>query len=51
MPPLAFETRNLELIGILVELSVVFSILAAYTFRWCDFRAREKGLIDRVTNY
>ena len=49
--PTLVSFSNLELIGILVGLSVVFSILAAYTFRWCDFRAREKGLIDRVTNY
>ena len=49
--PTLVSFSNLELIGILVGLSVVFSILAAYTFRWCDFRAREKGLIDSVTNY
>ncbi|HCC78636.1 MAG: hypothetical protein A2X25_09980 [Chloroflexi bacterium GWB2_49_20] len=42
---------NLDLFGILVVLSVAFGILAIYAFRWCDYRARERGLIDRVTNY
>jgi ABC-2 type transport system permease protein len=42
---------NLELLAILVGLSILFGILAIYAFRWCDHRARERGLIDRVTNY
>lgn len=42
---------NLELIGILVSLSILFGIAAVFAFRWCDHRARERGLIDRVTNY
>jgi len=42
---------NLELIGILVALSILFGIAAIFAFRWCDYRARERGLIDRVTNY
>jgi ABC-2 type transport system permease protein len=42
---------NLELLGILVGLSVIFGIVAFSAFRICDHRARERGLIDRVTNY
>jgi ABC-2 type transport system permease protein len=42
---------NLELLGILVVLSIIFGIVAIFAFRWCDYRARERGLIDRVTNY
>jgi ABC-2 type transport system permease protein len=49
--PTLVAFNNLELIGILVGLSVIFGIMAAFAFKWCDFRAREKGLIDRVTNY
>ncbi len=42
---------NLQLLGILLGLTVVFAFIAMVLFRWCDFRAREQGLIDRVTNY
>ncbi|MFN2144580.1 MAG: ABC transporter permease [Anaerolineales bacterium] len=42
---------NLELIGILVGLTVVFSLIAFFAFRWCDNRARELGYIDMTTNY
>ncbi|MFN2215332.1 MAG: ABC transporter permease, partial [Anaerolineales bacterium] len=49
--PTLVNFNNLQLIGILVGLSIVFAILAAIAFKLCDHRAREKGLIDRVTNY
>jgi ABC-2 type transport system permease protein len=49
-PTLAGFT-DLQLLGILVGLSVVFGVLSTYIFRICDRRARERGLIDRVTNY
>jgi ABC-2 type transport system permease protein len=42
---------NLELMGILVGLTVVFSSLSIVIFRWCEHRAREQGKIDAVTNY
>lgn len=42
---------DLQLFGILIGLSVVFGILSIYVFRICDRRARDRGLIDRVTNY
>ncbi len=42
---------NLQLLVVLLGLSAVFGILSIFTFRFCDTRARERGLIDRVTNY
>jgi ABC-2 type transport system permease protein len=51
----AFSTlsgfSNLELMGILVALTVFFGISSIVVFRWCNHRARERGLIDMVTNY
>ena len=49
-PTLARFT-NAELLGILLALTVVFGVIAVFTFRWCDYRARERGLIDHTTNY
>lgn len=42
---------NLDLLGILVGLTIVFAFISVVTFRWCEHRAREKGLLDVVTNY
>jgi ABC-2 type transport system permease protein len=42
---------NLELLGILLVLTLIFGVFSIFTFNWCDHRARERGLIDRVTNY
>jgi ABC-2 type transport system permease protein len=42
---------NLELVGILAGLTVIFSLIAFFSFRYCDHRARELGYIDMVTNY
>lgn len=42
---------NLQLLGILVALTAVFTVLSGLSFRWCEDRARDKGLIDVVTNY
>jgi ABC-2 type transport system permease protein len=42
---------NLQLMGILIALTALFTVLAAFAFRWCDHVARERGLIDIVTNY
>lgn len=49
--PTLAQYSNLQLIGILVGLTVVFAVISIFTFRWCDHRARELGLIDMVTNY
>ncbi|HVF24860.1 MAG TPA: hypothetical protein VNA23_03175 [Anaerolineales bacterium] len=42
---------NIQLMGILLGLTVIFAVLSLFIFRWCDTRARELGYIDRVTNY
>jgi ABC-2 type transport system permease protein len=43
--------NNLQLLGILVGLTLVFGLIARVSFRWCEHQARERGLIDIVTNY
>ena len=42
---------NGEILGILVALSVFFGVTGVLVFRRCDRIARERGLIDRTTNY
>jgi ABC-2 type transport system permease protein len=40
-----------QLFAILIGLSLAFGTASIFAFRFCDHRARERGLIDRVTNY
>jgi len=42
---------NLQLLGVLAGLTAVLAALSFSVFAWCDRRARERGLIDRVGNY
>ena len=42
---------NEQILGILVGLTVIFGVLAIYVFRWAEHLAKERGLIDMVTNY
>lgn len=49
--PTLQSLTNLQLIGILCGLIIMFGILSYYIFRYCEFVARERGLIDMVTNY
>ncbi len=42
---------NGQLLGILVALSVFFGVVGVFVFRYCDRIARERGLIDKTTNY
>ena len=49
--PTLQSLTNLQLIGILFGLIIMFGILSYYIFRYCEFVARERGLIDMVTNY
>lgn len=42
---------DLELMGILLGLTVIFSLLSVLIFRACVNRAREQGRLDVVTNY
>jgi len=43
--------NNQHLLGILVGLALIFGVVSVVVFRWCDYQARERGLIDMVTNY
>ena len=49
--PTLARFSNLELLGILVGLAFLFGVLSIFVFRRCDHLARERGLIDRTTNY
>lgn len=52
---LAFPTlqafTNIQLLGILCGLTLVFTVLGVVVFNYCENLARERGLLDRVTNY
>lgn len=43
--------NNLQLMGILLGLTVVSAALGIAVFHWCESLARERGVIDVVTNY
>jgi ABC-2 type transport system permease protein len=49
--PTLENLSNTQLLGILLALTAVFAVLGIYIFRWCEHRARERGLIDMVSNY
>jgi ABC-2 type transport system permease protein len=42
---------NLQLLGILAAFTLVFALISNRIFRACEYKARERGLIDQVTNY
>ena len=49
--PTLSSFTNLQLLGILAGLTLLFGFASVYAFRWCEHRARENGMIDMVTNY
>jgi ABC-2 type transport system permease protein len=49
--PTLANFSNLELLGILIGLTAVFAVISAISFHWFEHRARERGMIDMVTNY
>ncbi|MEJ5240456.1 MAG: ABC transporter permease [Anaerolineales bacterium] len=49
--PTLSRFSNAELLWILLAMTVVTSVIALFVFRLCDRLARERGLIDRTTNY
>jgi ABC-2 type transport system permease protein len=49
--PTLQSLSNLNLLAILISLTILFGLISMFTFRFCDHRARELGLIDTVTNY
>jgi ABC-2 type transport system permease protein len=49
-PELSGESSS-EVLLIFAGLTVALTIVAVTAFGWCEFRARERGLLDRTTNY
>lgn len=49
--PTLSSFSDLQLLGILLGLTIVFGLMSVLTYRVCDHLARERGLIDFVTNY
>ncbi|MFQ5942265.1 MAG: ABC transporter permease [Anaerolineales bacterium] len=49
--PTFSSLSDIQLFAILFGLSVAYGVLSIFTFRRCDHIARERGLIDRVTNW
>ena len=49
--PTLARYSDLQLIAILLTLTVAFGLISRFVFRYCDLRARERGLIDLVSNY
>jgi ABC-2 type transport system permease protein len=42
---------NDQLLAVLLGLALTFGVLSIVVFRWCEHQARERGMIDVVTNY
>jgi len=49
--PTLSNFSNLQLLGILSGLTALFAVISAISFYWFEHRARERGMIDMVTNY
>jgi ABC-2 type transport system permease protein len=49
--PTLASLSNEQILGILIGLTIVFGVLSFFVFRWAENQARERGLIDMVTNY
>lgn len=49
--PTLSQYSNGQLFGILIGLTVIFGLLSFVVFRLCEHQARERGVIDVVTNY
>lgn len=49
-PTLSTWSNN-QLLGVLVGSIAVSAVLAVVVWRYCDYQARERGYIDRTTNY
>jgi len=49
--PTLQNLNNLQIIALLLGLTIVFGVLSIFLFRFCEHIARERGLIDKVSNY
>ena len=43
--------NNAQLMAVLLALTAAFSLISVGSFRWCESRARDRGVIDVITNY
>jgi ABC-2 type transport system permease protein len=49
--PTLSALANQDLLLILLGLALAFTLISIFVFRWCDYQARERGMIDMITNY
>ena len=49
--PTLANLSNGQLLVIVSTLTLAFTVAGVLVFRWCEHRARERGMIDMVTNY
>ena len=49
--PTLTQFSNTQLMTILLALTAVFAVISIISFRWCEAKARDRGMIDVVTNY
>jgi len=49
--PTLQNLSNIQLIAIMLGLTFVFGVISIFLFRFCEHIARERGLIDKVSNY
>lgn len=49
--PTLAHLSNPQLFAILGGITLAFGLLSGYLFRFCEHRARERGLLDMTTNY
>jgi len=49
--PTLSNFSNAQLMAILLALTALFSLISVGSFRWCEKRAKELGVIDVITNY
>lgn len=49
--PTLANFSDMQLLAVLLGLSLAFGAAGAWVFQLCDRAARERGLIDRTTNY
>ncbi len=45
------EFSNTQLLAILLGLTLLLALIASFSFKWCEHRAKERGLLDMVSNY
>lgn len=49
--PTLASLSNYQILGILIGLTLFFGLASRFVFRWAERLAKERGLIDMVTNY